>query len=50
MKQLRKEYYTIADIAEMTGLSTRTIRNYIKSGLLSGSKKDRTWIFSENSI
>ncbi len=50
MKQLRKEYYTITDIAIMTGLSTRTIRNYIKSGLLSGSKKDKTWIFSENEV
>lgn len=50
MKPLRKEYYTITDIAEMTGLSTRTIRNYIKSGLLSGNKKDRAWIFSENQI
>lgn len=50
MKQLRKEYYTITDIAEMTGLSTRTIRNYIKNGLLSGNKKDRTWIFNENQI
>lgn len=37
---MRKDYYSITDIAIMTGLSTRTIRTYIKNGLLSGAKKD----------
>lgn len=39
--------YTINDLATMTGLSTRTIRNYIKLGLLDGEKADGVWQFSE---
>lgn len=34
----------------MTGLSTRTIRTYIKNGLLSGAKKDGAWLFTEEDI
>ena len=30
------KYYSINDVAMMTGLSTRTIRNYIKLNLLDG--------------
>jgi len=47
---LRKDYYLITDIAEFTGLSTRTIRTYIKNGFLNGRKKDGTWIFNENEV
>lgn len=47
---MRKEYYSIIEIAIMTGLSTRTIRTYIKNGFLNGSKKDGAWIFSENEV
>jgi hypothetical protein len=47
---MRKEYCSITDVAMMTGLSTRTIRTYIKNGFLNGSKKDRTWIFSEDEV
>ncbi len=50
MKILRKDYYSITDIALMTSLSTRTIRTYIKNGLLNGSKKDGAWVFSEEDI
>lgn len=34
----------------MTGLSTRTIRSYIKNGLLSGAKKDGAWLFTEKEV
>jgi len=34
----------------MTRLSTKTIRNYLKMGLLKGEKVDGTWRFSENEI
>lgn len=41
-----EKYYTINDIAEMTGLSDRTLRNYIKSGTLQGEKIDGIWQFT----
>lgn len=47
---MRKDYYSIIDIATMTGLSTRTIRTYLKNGLLSGTKKDGAWLFTEEDI
>lgn len=40
------EYYTIDDIAGMTSLSTRTIRNYLRMGLLDGEKIDGVWQFT----
>jgi len=33
-----KKLYTVEDVAKMTGLTTRTIRNYIKDGKLKGKK------------
>ena len=39
-------FYTINEVATMTGLTTRTIRNYLKSGLISGEKVDGVWSFS----
>ena len=40
------ESLRIEDIAAMTGLSTRTIRNYLSMGLLDGEKVDGVWQFS----
>lgn len=45
-----KDKYSITDIALMTGLSDRTIRTYIKKGLLKGEKSDGIWIFSKEDI
>lgn len=39
--------YTLNQVASMTGLSTRTIRNYLKSGLAQGEKINGVWLFSE---
>lgn len=45
-----KEYYSIDDVAVMTMLSTRTIRNYIKSGFLVGDKSSGNWRFIPENI
>ncbi len=41
------EWYTMNDIAKITGLTTRTLRNYLRMELLTGEKVDGTWRFSE---
>lgn len=41
-----KETYTIQDIAMMTGLNDRTIRNYLANGQLQGEKVDGAWQFT----
>jgi len=45
-----KEYYTINEVATMSGLTTRTIRNYIKLGMLEGEKVDGIWQFSADAL
>jgi excisionase family DNA binding protein len=42
--------YTVEDIAKMTRLTSRTIRNYIKEGTLKGKKIGRVWRFNEEDI
>ena len=44
------ENYTINEVAMMTGLTTRTLRNYIKLGILKGEKIDGIWKFSAEDI
>lgn len=44
------EFYTINDIATMTGLTTRTVRNYMKMGLLEGEKVEGVWQFSIEAV
>ncbi len=41
-----KDTFSINDVALMTGLSTRTIRNYIAAGFLSGEKANGAWAFT----
>ena len=41
-----EKYYTINEISIMTGLTTRTIRNYLKSGLINAEKVNGIWMFS----
>lgn len=40
-------FYTINEVAIMTGFSTRTLRNYISAGILQGEKIEGVWQFSE---
>lgn len=47
---LEQKWYTVADVAELTGLTDRTIRNYLKSGSLHGRKIGVQWRFTEDDI
>ena len=42
--------YSINDVAEMSGLSTRTLRSYLKSGVLDGEKIEGVWRFTDEQI
>jgi len=44
------EYYTINHVALITGLTSRTIRNYIKLGLLEGEMINGVWHFSIDQV
>lgn len=44
---MRKEIYTIGEVAKMSGLTTRTIRNYLAEGQIHGEKKDGKWVFTD---
>ena len=39
-------FYTVRDVAAMSGLSVRTIRSCLASGKLSGEKVDGAWRFT----
>jgi len=45
-----EKLHTVEDIANMTTLTTRTIRNYLKDGLLKGRKIGGQWRFTEEDI
>lgn len=42
--------YTIEDVAMMTGMTTRTLRTYIKNGFLAGEKQNGKWYFTEEHL
>ncbi len=42
--------YTVDDVAMMTELTSRTIRNYLKDGILKGKKVGVQWRFTEEDI
>lgn len=42
--------YSLNDLALMTGFTTRTLRNYIKQGLLNGEKQNGVWQFTADEI
>jgi len=42
--------YTIANIVQFTGLTDRTIRNYISSGILIGEKTNGVWQFTPEQV
>ena len=45
-----KKLYTVEDIAKMTSLTSRTIRNYLKDGSLQGKKIGGQWRFTMEDI
>ena len=45
-----EKLYTVEDIANMTGLTSRTIRNYLKDGSLEGRKIGGQWRFTMKNI
>ncbi len=45
-----KDTFSIDDIAMITGLSTRTIRNYIADGFLKGDKSGGAWQFTAEQL
>lgn len=47
---LDEKLYTVADVARVTGLTSRTIRNYLKDGTLTGQKIGVQWRFTEDEI
>lgn len=42
--------YTLEQLSLMTGLTTRTLRNYLKTGILQGSKDTGIWQFTDQQI
>ena len=42
--------YSIRQLSNITGLTTRTLRNYIKAGMLRGDKVNGVWEFSEEQV
>ena len=42
--------HNISQVALMTGLTTRTLRNYINMGILQGRKEAGRWQFSEAEV
>ena len=45
-----EKLFTVEDIANMTSLTSRTIRNYLKNGTLQGSKIGGQWRFTMDNI
>ena len=48
--QATGKYYNIAAISMITGLTDRTIRNYISAGLLMGEKINGLWHFTPEQV
>ncbi|MBE6892858.1 MAG: helix-turn-helix domain-containing protein [Ruminococcaceae bacterium] len=47
---MEEELYLISHITLITGLSDRTIRNYIASGILKGEKINGIWHFTSEEV
>ena len=42
--------YNLNEVATITGLTTRTLRNYLRLNLLKGEKIDGNWSFTEEEL
>lgn len=47
---MEEKTYTLHELAEFTGLSERTLRNYLNQGLLQGEKQDGAWRFGAQQL
>lgn len=45
-----EKLYTVDDVAEITNLTSRTIRNYLRDGILKGNKVGGQWRFTMQNI
>ena len=45
-----EKYYTLNEVALMSGLTTRTLRNHITMGVLNGEKINGVWRFSMEAL
>ncbi|MCR5067167.1 MAG: hypothetical protein K6A14_03770 [Erysipelotrichaceae bacterium] len=45
-----EKYYTINDLAMMSGFTTRTLRTYLTADILHGQKENGAWKFSEKDV
>jgi len=43
-------YYTIGHVVQFTGLTDRTVRNYISTGILEGEKINGIWHFTPEQV
>ena len=45
-----EKLYSVEEVAEMTAVTTRTIRNYLRKGVLTGTKIGGQWRFRQEDI
>lgn len=45
-----REYYVINDVVMFTGLTDRTVRNYLSMGILQGEKIEGQWKFTPEQV
>ena len=45
-----KDQYNINELAMITSLTTRTLRNHLRQGTLTGEKVDGAWVFTPEDI
>lgn len=43
-------YFTLNELAVMTGFTTRTLRNYMKTHVLQGKKQEGIWMFTMEEV
>lgn len=43
-------YYTLGHLSQITGLTDRTLRTYLKNGILEGEKISGIWHFTEGQL
>ena len=45
-----EKLYSVEEVAEMTAVTTRTIRNYLRNGILKGTKIGGQWRFRQEDV